>query len=263
MDKLYNNFPEGFKKPTLQKGKRVAFELVDGSYAPVILPLIETIRIDDQLVDIAVVRTQKANGEPELSSIEFDKKVIYLNGDRAKDQKFYTQLMLSNHNVDNENRDPSKRARFRVYDPVGKARKENEKIIQLAKAQAVVADMTEQELKNYFDIKGDSSDASPDILRGRLLKIAQKSPGSFVKNKGLKPEESVLGVFAEASKRDIITFDTGTYEWRWSNTGDAILQIPRRKFKKGETRLSFFVEFLEKEEGRKVYGKLRDLLETE
>lgn len=260
--KVYNKFPEDFKVPELKKGERAAFELVGTQKPPHILPLSETVDIDGTLVDIAVIRSQTADGEMKLHPIMLSSKIVYLNGNKLLNRKIYTQMMLSNHRADNKNADESKVKIYKVYDPAGDARKANLKRLELVRAQAVVAEMTEKEIRQYFDVKGESSDGDLDILTARLLDIAEKSPKAFVKNKGLDSKEKLLDVFVQANKQKIIKFDVKESYWVWADTGDKILQIPRQ-LEKGQKRTDFFIPFLGEDKGKEVYARLKGLLESE
>lgn len=257
--KKYNQFPEGFKVPTLKKGEKVAFELLPDCKPPIIMPLDETVDIGGDLVDISVVRSETASGDVKQHPITFSSKIVFLNGNDLLHRKIYTQMMLSNHNIDNENRDLSKRARFKVYDPAGDARRANQKDLEIARAKAAIAEMTEAEVKKYFDVKGESSSSDYDILVGRLIKIAEKDPKPFIKNKGVSAQEDLLNVFVQANKKKLISFNVKDNCWEWADTGDHILQLP--KDLKGKKRIDFFVPFLQEEKGREVYAKLKEMLE--
>lgn len=261
---IYNSFPDGFEVPKL-KGT-AAFKVVGNVKTAVGLPDKETIRVkvgeDYELVDIAVVKSQRANGDVQLEHIWFyaPNGMILLREDRPMDRKVYTQLMLSNHNGSNPNRDSSKTIIFELYEPAKKAKESNEKRRELALAQAAVAQMSEDAVKKYFEIKGESSSIDVEILRERLYGIAKKSPAQFIKNEGgIMPQENALEPFVQAQKKGLIKFDMSQYAWVWGDTEDVILKMSRKT--KGK-RIDGFLPFLKKEEGRKTRDRIKELLDT-
>jgi ribosomal protein S18 len=272
--KQYNNLSEKFlaKVPKLAVGETATF-ILDGIRPDPINKgrfLIPTKNVkptdtvidptSKQLVDIAAVRSVKANGEAVLMEIWFDAEAggrFTLNGRNADDQMLYTYLMLCNYRSNNPDRDPSVEALFHLEDVKQMAKANLAKKDKERQAENLVFEMSDEDVKTTASSLGWAETKDIDVLRDSLSDYARSNADEFLKL-SVSEQRDMKANVKRALDKGILKFDKTSFAYKWGTTGDVIATVPRTT---GMQHLDGFVGFVNtSKNGRQIYDQIVDLL---
>jgi hypothetical protein len=124
---------------------------------------------------------------------------------------------------------------FREVNPLGDSQERITKEKQLNRAKRMILDdevVPEITLRRVLASTGDNGDYDIDIVRDRLLTIAEKDPVGFVKMIGSKDTE-LKALITDLCDKNIIGFNPDKKQWQWGektkDSGNQIVACPAGK----------------------------------
>ena len=269
-----NEFKNPSKLPTLKKGDTAIFRLTGIQEDPknpgkllcpnrkirardfIIDPTIE----DGDVVEIALIKTVKPNGQADLDTIWFwrdARGMITLNGSKPRDRDMYTYLMLSNANASNEEADGSLVKVFELVDSNAKAISDRKRRTLMTSALRVAQEMSVKEIQEFVSASGQSSKQPEDILRDIVESMAEKAPQDFL-NTEKSDDRPLKATIKSAVDGGLVTFDKRSRTFKYVSTGDVVCKIARQ----GDI-LDGYVAFVRSTpNGTKVHNQLSTRLEN-
>lgn len=202
----------------------------------------------DDNVEIASIKTVNPDGTVVYDEIVFDASTggrIFLNGSKPQDRSRYQYLMLSNYNLSNPNRDPSKLAIFEFFEPEEEARKRSVRRKNLKEAFNIIENLNSADLRDYADYLGLGEGLSDTEIKDYLEAQAEKNPESILDNV-TRNDDAVRSKVKRAINRGVIKWFKKGKSFHWAKSDQEIFATP----KEGSALDHFVAWLLDDPEGK-------------
>lgn len=259
--------------PKLAKGEVAIFKNV-GSFDPatgkgvrrsaVKVPATDMIydKFKKEWVDIAIIQSHSSDGK-DITFMNVwmhgtSMNTIMVMGGSRRSEDLYTYLCLSNHNIDNPNRDPEKKAIWYRVDKVKVAKSKREDRKLRWDAIEIVNNMSNQQVKNFFITRGDKIiSGDMEEMREKIEEIAEETPEEILNSPSSTKIDEIYTVIKTCVKSGALEYNKETGEWK-TEDGQSLLYVPKN-YSKGQQYVDKLVEYvLEDKKGRVAYQKLLD-----